>query len=99
MNVNFNSVIKQASVFLEDKRVRRAIFFLFLGLIIFLSIFPRAVEILANNYLFLIDQGRDYMAVKDIVINHKFTLIGSEIGGGFAGTQGIFQGPVYYYLL
>ena len=99
MNVNFNSVIKQASVFFEDKRVRRALFFLFFGLIIFLSIFPRAVEILANNYLFLIDQGRDYMAVKDIVINHKFTLIGSEIGGGFAGTQGIFQGPVYYYLL
>lgn len=81
------------------QKIDKALFAVLLLVVIFLGIFPRAVELINHNYLFLIDQGRDYMAVKNIVVNHKLTMIGSEIGGGAAGTQGIFQGPVYYYLL
>jgi len=59
----------------------------------------RSVEIVNKNFLFGFDQGRDYLAVKNIVENHKLTLIGSEIGAGVAGFRGIFHGPFYYYLL
>lgn len=63
------------------------------------SIFPRVVEVLNRNFIFLLDQGRDYMAVKNIVVDHKLTLIGAEVGGGMAGLQGLFHGPFYFYLL
>ncbi len=72
--------------------------FLF-SLLIFLSLIPRSVEVLSNNYLFLLDQGRDYMAVKRIVTQKHLTLIGAEVGSGFAGFSGIFHGPFYFYLL
>lgn len=39
------------------------------------------------------------MAVRNIVVNRHLTLIGSEIGGGYAGITGIFQGPFHYYFL
>ncbi|OGH32568.1 MAG: hypothetical protein A2953_03360 [Candidatus Levybacteria bacterium RIFCSPLOWO2_01_FULL_36_54] len=59
----------------------------------------RSVEVINKNFLFGFDQGRDYLAVKNIVVDHKLTLIGSEIGAGVAGFSGIFHGPFYYYLL
>lgn len=59
----------------------------------------RSVEVVNGNFLFGFDQGRDYLAVKSIVVDHKLTLIGSEIGAGVAGFRGIFHGPFYYYLL
>lgn len=68
-------------------------------LLIYLSLILRSVEVLCKNFLFGFDQGRDYLAVKDIVVNHKLTLIGSEIGAGSAGFQGIFHGPFHYYFL
>lgn len=63
------------------------------------GIILRSVEVLNRNFLFGFDQGRDYLAVKSIVEDHKLTLIGSEIGAGVAGFRGIFHGPFYYYLL
>lgn len=68
-------------------------------LIILLAIFPRAIEVLNGNPIFGFDQGREMLAAKNIVVNHKPILIGTEIGAGVAGISGIFQGPVYYYLL
>jgi len=59
----------------------------------------RAVEVVGGNYLFGFDQGRDYLAAYNIVVNHKLTLIGSEIGAGSAGLNGIFHGPGHYYLI
>lgn len=59
----------------------------------------RAVEVVGGNYLFGFDQGRDYLAAYNIVVNHKLTLIGSEIGAGSAGLNGIYHGPGYYYLI
>lgn len=78
----------------------KKILFAGLGLlIIYLIIFPRASEFLSGNYIFGFDQGRDYLAVKQIVVEKKLTLIGSELGAGSAGLSGIFHGPGYYYLL
>ncbi|OIP58198.1 MAG: hypothetical protein COX79_03295 [Candidatus Levybacteria bacterium CG_4_10_14_0_2_um_filter_36_16] len=59
-----------------------------------LAFFLRAQESISGNYLFLIDQGRDMMAVKNIVFDHHLTLIGP-----YTSLQGIFQGPIWYYLL
>lgn len=56
---------------------------------------PRAVELLNRNYLFGYDQGLFFEKVKSIVVDHKFTLIGEEVGG----RGGFFQGPGFYYLL
>lgn len=68
-------------------------------LIIFSVIFAiafllRAQETLFNNYLFLIDMGRDMMAVKGILYDHHLTLIGP-----YTSLAGVFQGPLWYYLL
>lgn len=68
-------------------------------LLLYFSLVPRVVEVLNKNYLFGFDQGRDYLAVKSIIADRKITLIGSEIGAGSAGFQGIFHGPFYYYFL
>lgn len=68
-------------------------------LLVGLTLFPRMVEVLNHNPIFGFDQGRDYLAVKNIVVDHKLTLIGEELGAGSAGINGIFQGPFYYYFL
>jgi len=68
-------------------------------LFVYLSLVLRSVELLNKNYIFAFDQSRDYLAVKSIVIDHKLTLIGAEIGAGSAGIQGIFHGPFHYYFL
>lgn len=67
--------------------------FILIGIFV-LAFFLRAQETLFNNYLFLKDQGRDMMAVKSIVVDHKLTLIGP-----YSSLQSVFQGPLYYYLL
>ena len=68
-------------------------------LIFILGIALRSVEVLNKNYLFGFDNGRDYLAVQRMVNEKRPTLIGSEVGAGFAGLSGIFQGPYYYYSL
>lgn len=70
-----------------------------LVLVLSLGIFLRSPEVINHNSLFGFDQGRDYLAVRRIVVDKKPTLIGSEVGAGFAGLSGIFHGPYYYYLL
>ncbi len=64
-------------------------------LILVVGALPRAIELLNHNYLFGFDQGLFFQAVKQIVVNHKPALIGSEVGG----QGGFFQGPGWYYLL
>ncbi|MEX2012957.1 MAG: glycosyltransferase family 39 protein [Candidatus Levyibacteriota bacterium] len=64
------------------------------SLILLLGFLLRAQEALSGNYLFLLDQGRDMLAVKSIVYDHHLTLIGP-----YTSLQGVFQGPFWYYLL
>ena len=59
----------------------------------------RAVELLNRNFLFGLDNGRDFLAAYSIVVRHKLTLIGAEAGSGVAGINGIFHGPGYFYLI
>lgn len=79
--------------------MKKTIFILLSCLIFLLALFPRSVEVLNKNYLFTFDQGRDYSAVKRIVVDKKLTLIGAEIGAGSAGISYVFHGPFYYYFL
>jgi hypothetical protein len=75
-------------------------FWTFLFAAIFLlGLAMRSPEILGGNYLFGFDQGQNYMKAYDIAVNHKFTLIGSEVGSGSAGVPGLFHGPGFYYIL
>ncbi len=60
----------------------------------FLGFLLRAQETISRNFIFLIDQGRDMLAVKSIVFDHHLTLIGP-----YTSLQGVFQGPLWYYLL
>src|SRR3989344_329444 len=62
--------------------------------IFLLAFFLRGQEVLTNNYLFLLDQGRDMMAVKKIVFDHDLIFIGPN-----TSLSGVFQGPLHYYLL
>ena len=90
---------------MEKNRTMRKIIWLrklFPFVVIFVFIWGialRAVETLNGNYLFGFDQGRDYLAAYNIVVNHKLTLIGAEVGAGSAGLTSIFHGPGYYYLI
>ena len=82
--------------FLKNKKIILVILFIF---IVLLSLFPRSIEVLNQNPIFGFDQGREMLAARSIVVNHKLILIGAELGAGSAGISGIFQGPLYYYLL
>lgn len=74
-------------------QLRKSKLFIFLA-ILAVAFFLRAQETIFNNYLFLMDIGRDMMAVKGIVYDHHLTLIGPPTSLG-----GVFQGPLWYYLL
>ncbi len=74
-------------------------FFILLAVVFLWGVALRSTEVISGNYLFGFDVGRDLLVARDIVVNHKLTLIGAEIGSGSAGINGIFQGPGFYYLL
>lgn len=61
--------------------------------ILFLISFFLRVYALDSNLFFGPEQGRDFLVIKEIVINHKLTLIGSK-----TDISGIFHGPIYYYI-
>lgn len=83
----------------SNRRLSSSLLILVVTLIVLLALFPRSIEALNKNPIFGFDQGRDYLAVKNIVVNHKLVLIGEELGAGSAGVTGVFQGPFYYYSL
>jgi len=70
--------------------------FIFFGLLIILGIgsWLRLSGIISNSFAFTYDVGRDMLAVENIVVNHKITLIGST-----TGVEGIFYGPWWYLIL
>lgn len=74
--------------------MNKRIFFIIFFLIFILGFGLRAQELISHNFLFLLDQGRDMMAVKGILYDHHPTLIGPS-----TSLRGVFQGPLWYYLL
>lgn len=63
-------------------------------LIIMLALVSRLQFFYQGDMLFLIDQARDMMLVKEIAVNYKVTLIGARAGFG-----GLFHGPLWLYML
>lgn len=59
-----------------------------------IAFFLRSPMFLHGDFYYLIDQARDLMLVKDIVIDGNITLIGARSGLG-----GIFHGPLWLYML
>lgn len=66
-------------------------FFILFGFAV-LAFFLR-IYLLRDNLFFGPEQGRDMLVVKDMVVNHKLTLIGSK-----TDIDGVFHGPIFYYL-
>jgi hypothetical protein len=66
--------------------------FFILAVLCLLGLLLRAY-LINQNLFFGPEQGRDMLVVKDIVINHKLVLIGPR-----TAVDGIFHGPLYYYL-
>lgn len=77
------------------KKKYAKIFVFAFGILLLLGAIPRGIEVLNHNYLFGFDQGLFYESVRKIVVEHKPTLVGTEVGG----IGGFFQGPGWYYLL
>lgn len=50
-------------------------------------------HLMPGHLFFGPEQGRDFLAIRDIVESHKLTLIGSK-----TDVAGIFHGPIYYYI-
>jgi 4-amino-4-deoxy-L-arabinose transferase-like glycosyltransferase len=65
----------------------------FFVLILLLAIFLRAFK-LNELTTFGGDQGQDFLVVKDMILYHKWTLLGIK-----TSVYSFFQGPVYLYML
>lgn len=63
-------------------------------LLIILIAFTLRVAGLSENLFFGYEQGRDLLAVKDIIVNKNLTLLGPK-----TDAAGVFHGPLSYYLL
>ncbi len=74
--------------------MKKIVSFIIFIVILILGFGLRAQEMISHNFLFLLDQGRDMMAVKGILYDNHITLIGPS-----TSLRGIFQGPLWYYLL
>lgn len=72
------------------KKLKWFLLFLILSLAFLLG----ARMILAGDFFYLYDQARDYLLVKDVVVNHTLMLIGSRSGLG-----GFFHGPLWIYAI
>lgn len=63
--------------------------FLILGYSAYLRLFH-----IREYMVFLGDQGRDLMAVREMLVNHKITFLGPT-----ASVGGFFLGPIYFYMI
>ena len=66
---------------------------IFLLSLFFISAFILRSYLIGSNLFFGPEQGRDMLSVKDIVVNHKLTLIGPT-----TAIEGVFHGPLYFYI-
>lgn len=69
---------------------------IYFGLLAILAIgsWLRFSGIISNSFAFTYDVGRDMLAVKSIIVDHKLSLIGQT-----TGIEGIFYGPWWYFIL
>lgn len=62
--------------------------------VLFLLAFFLRIYLLPTHLFFGPEQGRDFLVVRDMVFNHKWTLIGPK-----TDIEGIFHGAFYYELI
>jgi hypothetical protein len=67
---------------------------IFLALILLLGSAIRLVGPIRGDFAFTYDTGRDFLAIRKIVLEHKLTLLGPT-----TGLPGVFYGPWWYYFL
>lgn len=73
---------------------RKILIYFVILVILAIGSWLRFSGIISNSFAFTYDVGRDMLAVKSIVIDHKFSLIGQT-----TGIEGIFYGPWWYLIL
>lgn len=73
---------------------KKLFYFIALFGIILLAFFLRSKMILSGDFYYLVDQARDMLLAKSVVIDHKITLIGAR-----AGLGGLFHGPLWIYMI
>lgn len=78
---------------LREELRNHKIIYILLSLILLGAFFVRVYRV-DQILQFYFDQGRDALAVWDLVTNHKISLIGPT-----TGIAGIFRGPFYYWLI
>lgn len=76
---------------LHEKTSSSSIYLVLIAL--FLIAFFLRSYLLWQNLFFGPEQGKDFLVIRDIVINHKLTLLGPK-----TDIEGVFHGPFYYYL-
>lgn len=74
-------------------KINKQIKLILLILILLTAIFLRFYAI-KDYIIFLGDQGRDVLIVKNIIVDKKFTLLGPT-----ASVGGFYLGPFYYYMM
>lgn len=79
---------------IKKEATKHKIDYLFLLTLLLAGAVIRLDGVSSGDFPFLFDNGRDLLAVKKIVVERKFTLLGP-----FSGLQGVFQSPLWYYLL
>lgn len=68
--------------------------YLLLFFLILVGSYLRLTGVFTNSFAFTYDVGRDLLAVRDIVVLHKISLIGPT-----SGLPGVFYGPWWYLVL
>lgn len=63
-------------------------------LIMIIGLLLRSKPYFSGNFNYFLDQSRDLLLTKQIVVDHNITLIGAR-----AGIGGVFHGPVWLYMI
>lgn len=79
---------------LMSKGVASRIFKLILYLLIFVGIYFSAYFVIHNDVGYNTDIARDFLVYQDAINTHKLPLIGPRTGG----IDGLFHGPLWYYI-
>lgn len=74
--------------------MNKKLYWLVCFIVVIFGFLIRSWGIWQGSFAFTYDVGRDLLAVRDLVVNHKFSLIGPT-----SGQMGIFYGPWWYWFL
>jgi len=66
---------------------------IFLFLILLAGLIVRLLSLNSSGMAFTYDQGRDLLDLRNMVLNHKLSLIGPE-----TSLRGVYYGPLWYWL-